>query len=397
MADAAQYVTIEGFEAPRAADFLPVVRDATIDELAAQGEPTDIDWDRDVVWGVITAVVATLLGDLAEGAQAVWDARDPNNATGLPLDTIGAISGVSRLLTTHSQATCTCTNSTASPIVIPAGKIVEGGGDDDRAQWRLLADLTVPASSTADGTFEALESGEIDAIATAIDAIVTPVAGWSAVSNAAAAVAGREDESNADYRLRRALSLQTGGRSIASLRGTLLALDGVTHAVVAHNPSPTTATVDGITVSPHAVRIVLYPSTMTAAQQEAAALEIYQSIPYGTGLDGAVSHTVSGPGLTTDTISWDWATTQAVALALESTVIATGFTLSEVTGGVENAYTALMSALAVGDDVRILAACGAVAAVDGLLSATVKLDGGVIDIPITFGELAIEGTVTVTA
>ena len=52
----------------------------------------------------------------------------------------------------------------------------------------------------------------------AIDAVVTPVAGWTSVTNAAAANVGQDRESDQDLRARRQASLQvSGASSIAAL------------------------------------------------------------------------------------------------------------------------------------------------------------------------------------
>ncbi len=289
-------LTDEGYTAPRTADFLALMQQEILDELDARGLSTDIDFERDVMWGIMTTVTANRLGKLGEGNQAVYNAFDPNNAGGVQLDSLGSVVGVNRLEATESRVTLRCGTTGADPVELTQGSITEGGGDDGKARWILLADGTIPAASTVDLLFEAQEAGETDAAIGEIDTIVTPIDGWETVTNLAAATPGRDRETDQEYRIRRQESLQiTGGRSLNALRAQLLTLDGVLGAGVIDNDLATSETVEGVTLAPHSVAVFIHPSTITTAEKQAIAQQIYDQIAAGIDTNGtAVVATVTG-------------------------------------------------------------------------------------------------------
>ena len=114
----------------------------------------------------------------------------------------------------------------------------------------LLAVSSTPATGTAaafDATSVAVESvdtGPIPALAGTLNEIVTPVSGWSAVDNNVAATLGEDEETDADFRIRRIAALQgLGNATPDAIRGDLLLVEGVLSATVFEND--TDVTVDG--------------------------------------------------------------------------------------------------------------------------------------------------------
>ena len=92
----------QGYTAKRTSEYLTDIRDRY--EAATGLVP---DWDRDTVIGNLTAIMAALLNDLDELTRAVYDARDPNNATGVQLTNLALAVGISRQEATRSTATVT--------------------------------------------------------------------------------------------------------------------------------------------------------------------------------------------------------------------------------------------------------------------------------------------------
>ena len=75
-------------------------------------------------------IVADRLGSLSEALQAIYDARDPNNATGVQLSSLALAVGVERHDATPSRVVCTLTGNglkdtqwalqdAAAPVVVP--------------------------------------------------------------------------------------------------------------------------------------------------------------------------------------------------------------------------------------------------------------------------------------
>lgn len=386
-------LTSAGYTPIRSAEYLTLLRAAIATELVAAGITAEIDWAADTILGTITSVTAACLGRLGEAAQAVYDARSPNNATGAQLDDLCTVVGVSRLDATYSTAVVTLTGT--SGTIIPAGSVVSGGGTDGLARWTLTASVTL-ASGTGTGAVSAEDVGAIAAAIGEIDAIITPVSGWTAVTNAAAAVTGRDIETDAALRLRRQQALRVAGTgSAAAMRSGLIALDYIEAAIVVENTLDTAATVSGVSLEPRSVAVILWPSSLTTAQQEAVAAVIYRRLPVGIETNGAQSATVTGADGRSKVVRWAYAsglTTNIVA----TLVLATGYAIGDVDDLVTAAVTAYLLTATVGgyiDDQDVEEYVRAEVA--GIRRITVTLNGAAAVEP-DANQIAVIGTVTVT-
>lgn len=382
-------LTDDGYTAPRSADFLTLIRDAYEEETGLT-----IDWSADTFLGMITSIMATQLGDLGEASQALYDAFDVGNASGLQLDNLAVIVGVSRNPATYSTATVTLTGTVG--VIVLEGALVEGGGSDGKARWALTEDATIGALGTVDVVVQAEDAGAVVADAAEIDAIVTPVSGWTAVTNAAPATTGDDRETDAALRKRRQQSIQVAGsRSLNALRANLLQVDGVTAAVVVDNPTTVSAVVEGLTLTPHSIGVVLYPSTLTTAQKEAAAQAIYDHLAAGISTNGTdVVATVTGADGYAKTIRWDWAGTTTVDVETTVTLDA-GYELADVEEPIQLLVADYFTALNVGDDALRLSLWALMATVDGVLGVVVTLNTVDADVAADATTLLVLGTNTV--
>lgn len=366
-------LTDEGYIAPRAADFLSLIRS----QYEADTGLT-IDWGADVFLGTITASMADQLGDLAEASQAVYDAWDPNNATGLQLDNLSLIANVPREAATYSTATVTCTGT--SGTILPEGREIEGGGTDGRARWRSTADATIGGGGTVSVVFQAVDAGAVEGGIAALDQIVTPVSGWTSCTNPAVATVGEDRETDAELRVRRQQSLQvSGSRSLNALRSNVLQVDGVQAAVVVDNPTTTAATIQGISVAAIGVAVTVYPSTLTTAQKEDLAETIYDHVAGGVATSGSASAIVTGVDGYSKTVNWYYATTQAVTVEVV-VVLDEGYELGDVDDVIEDLFTDYFLALTVGEAARRLAGFALIATVEGVTSATLTFNTVAADV-----------------
>lgn len=377
-----------GFLAPRTADLITLFRDRVEAELIARGLAADIEWERDTFWGIVSAVFPSIAGDLADGIQALYDARDPNVAQGVSLDSILAITGLEREAATYSQGTFKLVGTNGT--VVPLGSEIEGGGPDGVSRWNLLTATTIGATDT-DAIFRANDTGPIRVEAGPLE-IVTPVAGWTGVYAVAAVFGGTDAEKDSEARLRRQESLQiSGSRSVNAIRAKLLALDFVTAAVVVDNPTDAVAVVGGLTLGRRALGVVIYPSPLTAPQEQEIAELIYKNITEGVTSEGTEAFLVTGLDGYGKSIKFSYAS--ALNITVVVTVdLADGYVLADVQEGVENAVKAYFDSLTVGSAVRILQILGRVADVTGVDGASVTLNAGTVDIiptlvqyPVLFG------------
>lgn len=336
------------YTALRATDIDAAMRSA----FAADANGGTVEVGRGDLLDVLLSIVAVQLGDLAEALQSHNDALDADAAQGVALDNIGALRGIRRNAATYSTATVTLTGTVG--LVIPQGKLVEGGGADGAARWALSADATIGGGGTITATVEAVEAGAVAALATEIDAIVTPVTGWTAVSNAAAATTGRDLETDAAYRVRQATSLQfAGAGSTNAIRGALGDLDYVETAIVIENDTAVAVTTGGVSLDPQSIAIIIDPagSTLTNAQNAEIAETIFERLAAGiktNGSDNVVTIT-GGDGLT-KTVRWDDVAELAVTVLI-TVVLDTGYVLADVETAVEEAVAAYFEEVAIGEEV----------------------------------------------
>ena len=236
---------------------------------------------------IAPSVFSQLVGIQADREFAIWRAaadvynsQYPSTAEGQALDNVCTITGTVRLQATYS--TVTLTVNLAAHTTLPTGKIASAGANT--AQWATLADAVNDTGASANVTVAAqcTTSGPIPALASAITTIETPYTGWNTVTNVSAATLGRNIETDAALRVRRAAELAAQGSStVNALITALVQVTGVIQANVFNNPTDVT---DGDGVPPHSVECVVYAdAALNAAIREAIWANLAAGIrPYGS-------------------------------------------------------------------------------------------------------------------
>jgi len=379
-----------GINVPTQDEFLTLIRDNldANDGLAH-------DYERDTFLGGITLVQAEQNAEAAQTLEAAYDGLDVNNNTGIQQDNTLVLVGLEREPATFSRATVDLTGTTGT--FIPRGSIVEGGGDEGDARWDTTADVTL-AAGVGEVIVEAELSGAIVALATEISKIVTPVSGWDTVNNPLNAETGDPRESNDTVRARRGASLQVAGSaSTNSIRAKVDALNYITSAVCIENDDGAIQVVEGITMNPNSIALVVYPTTITDAQKQEVAQVLYENTvsgieTMGTGVVASVTD-ITGA---TKTVAYYFATTIPVNVVIVL-VLETGFVIGDVDTAMKEAITAYFGGLAVGDDVTLLDITTLAGGIEGIRGVTsLTLNAVAADVGLTITQLGTEGTVSVT-
>ena len=386
-----------GYVAPRASDFASIMRDAIDAALLDDGYPA-VDWDSDLVLSIRTDVLADRLGAVSELTQSIHDSFSPNNATGIHLDDIGAIRGIGRDPATPSTALVALAGTVGTIIV--TGKLVRGGGEDGTAQWALTEDVTLTAGLDT-VVVEAVEDGPTAAAPGEISEIVTPVAGWTSVTNAAAATTGDNLETDNAYRLRQARSLANrGSGTLASIQARVLDLDYVQGAFCVNNRTASPAVVSGLTLQANSWGVCVYPATLTTAQEQELVELLYRHGDPGIYINGTSSATVTRSDGYQETVRWYYAATLAVNV-VATVVLESGYVIGDVDTDTENLIkqwfednAALGAPI---DDLDI--ECDINDNIGGIRRVTVTFDigaGAVAFVQPTAIEFPIVGTISVT-
>lgn len=269
-------VTATGFVAKPAADIRA--------ELEAQFRTTfgnGIDLTPDSVFAQLIGIFADRLADLWQASQVLYTNAFPDGASGVALDQICALTGVSRLPATRTEVNVTLSGTPLT--VIPAGSraSIVGAG----TVFETVSIHVIGAGGTIPGVMRAIETGPKPAPAGTLTQIVTPVAGWSAVTNAADHFSlGRDLESDAALRLRRDLSLRAlGSASATAIRAAVAEIAGVTSVRVFENATNVT---DASGIPPNSFEVVALGGLNTSIAQT-----IWDRKPIGVGTFGNTSAT----------------------------------------------------------------------------------------------------------
>ena len=335
--------------------------------------------DADSVLGQIRGAIGTEISLVWEALGEVAAALDPDQAVGVYLDALAALSGITpRQQATRSTGTITVNGT--SGTVIPAGSRVRDAASTVTVE--TTASATIAGATSV--PVQALTTGPIEAGAGTLTVIVTPVAGWSSSTNAAALTPGQNIESDLQLRARREASLQASGTGTdGGIRAALLEI--VEQAVVLSNRTTSTAA-DGTPA--HAVRAILYPDPNSATVEAAIATAYFGQLPAGIQAWGtSVTATVTDSQGVDHTIEWDYAAEVDVYIDVTVT-LAPGSDV--VAADIQAAIVAYVNALEVGDDVRVLRVYQAIQAVsDEVLSAS-SLAIDIVDPPVATSDLAID-------
>lgn len=143
--------------------------------------------------GQVIGIVADEIATCWEQAQQVFNAYRPGAVEGVGLDNVCELTNTKRYVNKPSQATVYCDGT--SGTLVPAGSLVSDGS----RKFRLDTDVTLPGDVTAIAT----EPGEYYIAADTIINILTPIAGWTSVTNPTIGTTGINYESDPELRARR--------------------------------------------------------------------------------------------------------------------------------------------------------------------------------------------------
>lgn len=181
------------------------------------------------------SVFALMLSDANGGLQGNYLSLNPLTATGPSLDLVGVTIGTPRKTASFSSAAVTLTGTPGA--VITGGVVQDNVGN----YWTLLTPVTIGGGGTVSTTATAMNPGNITANANVITMIATPTAGWTAVTNPAAAAAGQPVETDSEYRARLLISQTLPSISlIAGTAAIIAAVPSVTRSKVYENPTDST-------------------------------------------------------------------------------------------------------------------------------------------------------------
>lgn len=242
-------LTDEGFEAKTYAEILTSI------EVAQRGAfGADFDVSPESPAGVLNGIVANTARELWEGLAGLFASFDRDGATGQALTQLSALTGTDRRGARKGRVSLVLT--LAAGATVPAGSVARVPTEPTN-RWVTLTEATNPTGGALNVTVQAEQetAGPLPALANTISQIATAVAGWTGVTNLAAASPGLDAETDPVLRRRAEDELQGAGASPAeAIRAALLGVPLVSEVVVWENTGDTVDT-DGR--PPHSVEAMV--------------------------------------------------------------------------------------------------------------------------------------------
>lgn len=265
--------------------------------------------------GQLAQSLAAVISDKNAQIAEIVNQVDPANAAGTMQDAIGAIYFMKRIAASGTLVAGTC--SGLAGTVIPAGAIAQ---DTAGNQYQLLSAVTIASSGSVVGQFQCLTTGPIACPIGALTTIYKAISGWESVTNATAGVPGVDEESRADFELRRQNSVGVNAlNSIQSVLAAVLAAPNVIDAYVTDNST-------NATVNTGPTNYPIIGNSIYVAVAGGAAADVAQAIwskkSLGCAYNGSTTYTYtdSSTGVLpypTYTVKWVTPTSVPVYFAVD--------------------------------------------------------------------------------
>lgn len=332
----------------------------------------DIDTSEQSVFGKMLRLYCLDAAENQELAEGVYLSAFPNTASGVGLDRLMQLAGISRNPATYAQHTVKITGTANSTVEM--GFLVSSGD----VVFHTVDNYTIGSDGTVSATVECNDAGTIGNVAVgSIDTIVNPAANVTSITHTAITQTAENIET--DYSLRNRFSQAlsgSGSGTLDSIRGAILRVSGVESVLIIENS--TDFAVGGIP----AHSFICYVLAPVSAKQ-AIAEAIFSKKPVGIATAGEVSSTVTDSGGGSHTINFSWA--EEVKIYVKCTISTDGNYSADSLQQIKDNVVNKISAYTNGQDVTATSLYSAiyVPGVTDVTALTISLDG------ITYGTTKI--------
>jgi len=261
-----------------------IVTDFESAQVSAFSDP-DLNTEADSVLGQLNGIYGAALAELWALVEEVYQSAYPDTASGQSLSYIAALTGAIRQEATKTEISVNITTSGATTV--PAGTQAYPDGDAE-SLFETYADLVCPGAGLYNVTMYAVTEGSATtAVDDEIMVLTTPVPNVLTVNTTvtgAVLAAGLDEETDAELRYRRELTLsQAGNSTVEAIRANMLTVTGVDTCTVFEND---TGVVDSNGVPPYSIEVLVYSEGAPAYTAQDVADMIWASKPAGTGTYG---------------------------------------------------------------------------------------------------------------
>lgn len=253
-----------------------------IENQEVQNISDELDLSTSTPLGQVNRIFARQIRLLEEALQMFYANLSPAAATGTMLERICALTGTYREAASRTRVAAVVNLETGTYAI---GSLVAAPDGRPMNTFSNVEELVVAAGpEDVSALFDATETGPVACAENAL-VISGAVSGWNSIVENAEGVLGRNIETDAELRLRRAAEIANpGSASVPGIAADILNnVPDVISAYVVENS--TDATVDSI--PPHSIEVIVYgPSSPSAADDLAVAEQIFASKAAGIGTYG---------------------------------------------------------------------------------------------------------------
>lgn len=391
------YIVETGVIVPDTADTLATVQ---AEFRTAFGD--DLDVSPETPQGVLIVAETEARDAVARNNADLANQINPNFAGGVFLDAIWALTGGQRVKATPTLVRGVVMAGVPGTIV-PAGARASLGTNG--ALFELVSSAVLTAGS-ATGDFQAVDAGAIAVSSGALNTIATSVLGWETVTNPTAGETGLDGESDIAARTRRRQTLALQGVALPeAIVSGLYTVDGVKSLAFRENVTPSTITIDTVSLVAHSVY-----ACVDGGSDNDVALMLLRKKSLGAGWNGTTTVNVTEP-YSGQVYAVKFSRPDIIQIYVRVTVVLNGAAYPDVPGLVRQAMIAYANGeqegeagFVVGGDVspfELGAAVNRVAAPLYVRSVTLSTDGTTYsgsEIAITIAQKAalLEGNIAVT-
>jgi uncharacterized phage protein gp47/JayE len=234
--------------------------------------------------------------DMLDCITQIYNSFSPETAVGVALDQRCAMNGIIRQGATHTQLTANVITDRGVTLpgldLYPNAPFTVSDASGNKAQ---LVTTTTFTTGTTNAAFQAAVAGAVTF--GSLTHIVTVTLGVTGLSGTATVTAGQDEETDAQLRQRRILSVSTASvGGVQSVYAAIRAVPDVTDALVHENATGST---DSHGVPAHTLWCIVEGGTNADVAQA-----IYDKRSVGVGMTGAVSQSIGATGTLPITIKF---------------------------------------------------------------------------------------------
>jgi len=202
--------------------------------------------------GQINGVISESNANLWEIAEESYNAFNPSAVTGVTQDNLYQLNGLIRLKASSSFALLTLSGTQST--IIPEGSLISTS--DTNVQFSTQSEVVIPSGGSVTVIANAVDTGVISAVAGTLTNIDTPISGWDSVTNVSDAVEGTEEETDVQFRARRARSVARDAQALVdAIFAEVRSVPGVTQTTVLENDTNINPDANGL--PDHSIHVIV--------------------------------------------------------------------------------------------------------------------------------------------